>query len=228
MITNGACGPARASVMRDQPVTLDVPRVATNTVRMLPVFFNDRDGDTFQMLSGEVAYLKLSTIRNEDLPGYLARLSGVKSLVVDIRDYPSDFVVFTLGQVLVDAPTPFVTFTEPSLSNPGMFAFGQPLQLQPAQPHFGGRVAVLVDESSISNAEYTAMALRASPRARVYGRQTAGADGNVSTVVLPGNLAATMTGIGVFNADRTPTQRRGSEARRRVSRHRRGTSGRAR
>jgi C-terminal processing protease CtpA/Prc len=118
-------------------------------------------------------------------------------------------VVFTLGQALVEEAVPFVVFTTPSLDNPGLFSFGQPLRMQPAQPHFGGRVAVLVDESSISKAEYTAMALRASPRARIYGRQTAGADGNVSNVGLPGDLAASMTGIGVFNPDRSPTQRLG-------------------
>ncbi|MBX5463909.1 MAG: hypothetical protein IRZ28_22840 [Steroidobacteraceae bacterium] len=47
---------------------------------------------------------------------------------------------------------------------------------------------ILVDESSISSSEYTAMALRASPRAVVMGSTTAGADGNISPFALPGGL----------------------------------------
>jgi peptidase S41-like protein len=209
MLTTGACGAARAGVLRDAPLDLDVQRVAPQSMRMAPVVMNDREGDTFQTLPGDVAYLKLSSIKLDDVPGYVERLAGAKVLVIDIRNYPSAFVVFALGQALVDEPTPFVIFSMASLGNPGQFGFGSMLSLTPAQPHFGGRVAILVDESSISNAEYTAMALRASPRARLYGRQTAGADGNVSTIPLPGGLAASMSGIGVFYPDRSPTQQRG-------------------
>jgi C-terminal processing protease CtpA/Prc len=68
---------------------------------------------------------------------------------------------------------------------------------------------VLVDEASISNAEYTAMALRATPNAIVVGSTTAGADGNVSPVPLPGGLRSMISGIGVFYPDKTPTQRVG-------------------
>jgi C-terminal processing protease CtpA/Prc len=53
------------------------------------------------------------------------------------------------------------------------------------------------------------MALRAGPGAIVVGSTTAGADGNVSTVPLPGGLQSWISGIGVFYPDRKPTQRVG-------------------
>ena len=68
---------------------------------------------------------------------------------------------------------------------------------------------ILVDERSLSQSEYTAMAFRAAPNAIVVGNQTAGADGNVSNIVLPGGYAAGFSGIGVFYPDKTPTQRVG-------------------
>jgi C-terminal processing protease CtpA/Prc len=43
----------------------------------------------------------------------------------------------------------------------------------------------------------------------VIGSTTAGADGNVSTVPLPGNLSSYISGIGVFYPDNRPTQRVG-------------------
>ena len=53
------------------------------------------------------------------------------------------------------------------------------------------------------------MAFRAVPNALVAGSTTAGADGNVSAISLPGGLRATISGIGVFYPDRTATQRVG-------------------
>ena len=53
------------------------------------------------------------------------------------------------------------------------------------------------------------MALQASPHAVVIGSQTAGADGDISTVVLPGDIRAAITGLGVFYPDGKPTQRVG-------------------
>jgi len=67
----------------------------------------------------------------------------------------------------------------------------------------------LVDEVSQSQAEYTAMAFRSTPRSIVVGSATAGADGNVSTIVLPGGLSTMISGIGVFYPDKKPTQRVG-------------------
>jgi C-terminal processing protease CtpA/Prc len=50
----------------------------------------------------------------------------------------------------------------------------------PAEPNYAGKVVILVDEVSQSQAEYTAMAFRASPHAVVVGSTTAGADGETS------------------------------------------------
>ena len=66
-----------------------------------------------------------------------------------------------------------------------------------------------MDERSLSQAEYTAMAFRAAHGAIVVGSPTAGADGNVSFIPLPGGLRSTISGIGVFYPDKEPTQRIG-------------------
>ena len=53
------------------------------------------------------------------------------------------------------------------------------------------------------------MAFRASPHSVVVGSTTAGADGNVSAIPLPGGLSSRISGIGVFYPDHRPTQRVG-------------------
>jgi C-terminal processing protease CtpA/Prc len=129
--------------------------------------------------------------------------------VVDIRNYPSEFVVFALGGHLVTERTEFARFTTADPRNPGAFLWGSPVALEPLEPTFTGTVVILVNEVSQSQAEYTAMALRASPNALVAGSMTAGADGNVSPIPLPGGISSMISGIGVFYPDRTPTQQVG-------------------
>jgi C-terminal processing protease CtpA/Prc len=53
------------------------------------------------------------------------------------------------------------------------------------------------------------MAFRAAYGAIVVGNTTAGADGNVSPFVLPGDLRTMISGIGVFYPNKAPTQRIG-------------------
>ena len=47
------------------------------------------------------------------------------------------------------------------------------------------------------------------PGAVVVGSTTAGADGNVSSIPLPGGLNTMISGLGVFYPDHRPTQRVG-------------------
>jgi len=74
---------------------------------------------------------------------------------------------------------------------------------------YQGKLVVLVNENSQSQAEYTAMAFRAGKNTTIVGSTTAGADGNVSTIVLPGGLRTMISGIGVYYPDGTKTQRVG-------------------
>jgi C-terminal processing protease CtpA/Prc len=206
----GACAPAELTVMRGSSrIDVRTERIPLAEIDQRILSTHDRPGETFQWLADDVAYLKLSTIRQADIPAYLDSLQRARGLVVDIRNYPGEFVVFTLSGHFVREPTEFARFTAPDLQNPGSFVMGMPLSLQPLEPHFGGPIAVLVDEATISQAEYTAMALRAAPQAFVVGSTTQGADGNVSTLPLPGGLSSTFSGLGVFYPDGSPTQRIG-------------------
>jgi C-terminal processing protease CtpA/Prc len=53
------------------------------------------------------------------------------------------------------------------------------------------------------------MAFRSAPGAIVVGSTTAGADGNVSPIPVPGGFRTAISGIGVFYPDKKPTQRVG-------------------
>jgi hypothetical protein len=202
----GPCGTSELTVDREGVIeTLAVERRDERP----PQYVHDLPGETIRMLSENVAYLTLSSFDAARVDEYLEVMAGAKALVIDIRNYPADFAVFSLGQHLVDRPTDFARFISGRMNAPGAFAWGPTVSLDPREPHFAGRIAILVDEASMSQSEYTAMAFRAAPDAVVVGSTTAGANGNVATFALPGGLVSSISGIGAYYADGSPMQRIG-------------------
>lgn len=208
-MTRGECGKATIRVSRNNTaIEINSERVPPGDLNAT-AYTHDLPGETFRLLSKDVAYLKLSNVKADQAAKYVELAAGTKGLIVDIRNYPSEFMVFALGTLLIDQKTDFVRFTQGDLSNPGAFHWGAPLSLTPQQPRYPGKVVILVDELSQSQAEYTTMAFRSSPRAKVIGSTTAGADGNISMIPLPGGFRSMISGIGVFYPDKKPTQRIG-------------------
>ena len=205
----GSCSEAALGVRRESgELTIKTTRLAMSEIRFERT--HDLPGDTFRLLSEDVAYLKLSSVKVADTPKYIESAAKTKGLVIDIRNYPSEFVVFALGSLLVEKQTPFVIFTRGDPANPGAFRWdGEVISLRPAKPYYSGKIVILVDEMSQSQAEYTTMAFRSVPGAIVVGSTTAGADGNVSPILLPGGLRSMISGLGVFYPDKRPTQRVG-------------------
>jgi len=209
-LTRGTCGAAGVVVRRGTTrMALDSTRVPPASLNFSATYTHDRPGDAFQMLTNDIAYLKLSAVKTAESANYVQAAASTKGLVIDIRNYPSEFVVFTLGQLLVSTLTPFARFTAGDTTNPGAFHWNAPISLTPQQPHYSGKVVILIDEVTQSQAEYTTMAFRTAPGAIVIGSTTAGADGNVSTVLVPGGFSSYISGLGVFYPDRRPTQRVG-------------------
>ena len=209
-VTQGPPGRVRVTGERGSSTfELQPERVSISNLDRMAGSTNDLPGETFQLLTADVAYLKLSSVKAAQCSEYIRKAAGAKVLVIDIRNYPSEFVVFALGSHLVSQTTEFARFTRAEGTNPGAFLFTPPIALRPAPPFFDGSVVILVDESSQSQAEYTAMAFRVAPHVLVAGSTTAGADGNVSPIMLPGGLRTMISGLGVFYPDRRPTQQVG-------------------
>lgn len=186
---------------------LQEQRTAQTSTRVRPS--RDLPGETFRLLTPEIGYLTLSSLEVARIPAILTSAEGTRGLVIDLRCYPKEFLVFELGQHLVAEPTEVAVFTQSVPSNPGAFVRKNPVVLKPSEPRYGGRLAILVDETTQSQSEYTAMAFRAAPGALVIGSTTAGADGDVATLPLVGGFSTRITRLGVFYPDGRPTQRVG-------------------
>ncbi len=211
-LVQGPLGLCELRVLRGgEEIELSVERMDYRKINHKRHRWHTLQGEAYRILPSGVAYMALETIKRDSVTTWIehAIKHDVKGLILDCRSYPSDFPIFQLGNHLVAEPTPFVTFTIADKSNPGTFTWLDYLKLTPAKPHFDRPLVILVDEISMSSAEYHALAFRAAPQAIVMGSTTSGADGNISRFSLPGNLNTVISGIGIFDANHGPTQRVG-------------------
>jgi C-terminal processing protease CtpA/Prc len=179
----------------------------------MPFFNHHKKSDfsetSYRFVSDNIGYVNLKNMRNADIERIKTEFIGTKGIILDIRNYPNLFLPFSLGGYFVQEKTPFVKFTTGNLNSPGEFNFEPPVSISPSEKTYSGKVVVLVNELTQSRAEYTAMAFQASPNTIVIGSTTAGADGNMSFISLPGGLKTAFSGIGVYYPDGKETQRVG-------------------
>ncbi|MDX1830522.1 MAG: S41 family peptidase [Lutibacter sp.] len=188
----------------------------TKTLKLYPKdslniyrWYRKSDDKSFKMLDNNIGYVTLQNIKEEDISKIKKEFKGTKGIIIDIRNYPSTFVPFSLGSYFVFSSTPFVKFTNGNVDNPGEFIFTSNLKILSQGKTYKGKLVVLVNELSQSQAEYTSMAFRAGDNTTIIGGTTAGADGNVSAIMLPGGLRTMISGIGVNYPNGEETQRIG-------------------
>lgn len=188
-----------------QPLRLTVPCVA---VGQLPPATPAPADSTYRFLTPEVGYIDMARITRAGLPNIMRAFAHTKGIVIDQRNYPGEFVSWLLPTYFLERPTVFAKYTAVDASCPGRFVWLPADTLRAVGPGraYRGRVVVLLNESSRSQAEFTAMGLRASDHCILLGSQTAGADGDVSRLTLPGGLKVIVGGLGVYYPDGRETQ----------------------
>jgi C-terminal processing protease CtpA/Prc len=199
-----------------QKQQVNVPTYERKNLRMYHWYKVDSTQKCYKLLDGNIGYITLANIKQEDIPKIKKAFAATKGIIIDIRNYPTTFVPFSLGSYFVTEPTSFVKFTTGNPDNPGEFVFREGAKITSENNRYTsgkggykGKLVVLVNENSQSQAEYTAMAFHAVKNATIVGSTTAGADGNVSSIVLPGGLRTMISGIGVYYPNGKETQRVG-------------------
>jgi len=162
---------------------------------------------SYKLLNDSIGYVTLATAKLTDLKTIFKTFENTKGIVIDIRNYPADFMTFEMAKYIKPAPSAFVKFTNGNINNPGLFTFKYDVSNGVKnKDYYKGKIVILIDERTQSSAEYQTMALRTAPNAIVMGSQTAGADGNVSMIWFPGGFGSYISGIGVFYPDGKETQ----------------------
>ncbi|MDP4221470.1 MAG: S41 family peptidase [Bacteroidota bacterium] len=172
-----------------------------------PWHTQDRSG-VWKILPGNIGYVNMGILNVGQVPEMMKDLANTKGIVFDVRNYPHGSM-YAIGEYL-GKKKPFVYFTIPDVTNPGyLFKSDKNMMECGGEERYHGKIAILANEKTQSHAEFTIMSFQVVPGAKTFGSQTAGADGNISTIPLPGGVNTIFTGLGVFYPDGRRTQQVG-------------------
>ena len=167
------------------------------------------DSVCYKDLGDSIGYVSMDDITKEWVERIADTLHTTKGLILDLREYPNETVNYKLYSVLSDKSRPFFKATCPDMSNPGAFGWTKPGYTGKGKQAYKGKIAILISEQSQSHAEFCTMMYRTLPNNIVIGNTTAGADGDVVGIQLPGGINSYFSGIGIYYPDGTETQRVG-------------------
>ena len=165
--------------------------------------------ERFKILDNNIGYVDMGLLNKKNINAMTEKLQSTKAIIFDMRNYPNntweEISKFLNGQEKI-----FAIYTKPDLTYPGRFKWSGNSTCGSNNPnHYKGKIVLLLNEISASQAEWTAMCFQTAGNTTIIGSQTAGADGNVSGIDYIPAFHSQFTGIGVYYPDRQETQRIG-------------------
>lgn len=151
-----------------------------------------------------VVYFDLNGASEAELEEHLERMSGADAVVFDLRGYPSDGA-YRLIAHLIDAPVRSPRWMVPLVTRPGGEGWdwseaGRWL-IAPREPRIRGEVVFLTGAGAISYAESIMGIVEHERLGTIVGSPTAGTNGNVHQLELPGGSIVLWTGMRVLKHD---------------------------
>lgn len=191
------------TVLRDgQELELSV-RYGERTPRM-------QTAETFyQVTEGNIALISPGIPDTPEGSLELANtLSRTDGLIIDLRQYPVSSAVYVLEGYLLEADSASLVFGMPSESVPGAY-------IKVTNVHGGSRrydkpvVILMCNDSSQSAAETAITIFRQAEGAITMGDHSAGGNGTIALLPLPGGLDMTFSSLAVYTPEGERTQRTG-------------------
>ena len=149
-----------------------------------------------------IFYVDLQRITDEDFRAAVNRLAGARGIVFDLRRYPN----LGLGPLrhLAASPLRSAPLRVPRVTLPDRQAFrfeDSAWTIDPSSPRLTGRIAFLTSGAAISYAETYMGIVDRYRLAEIVGGPTAGTNGNVNVIGLPGDAQIVWTGMQVLKHD---------------------------
>jgi len=178
--------------------------------------YEDREAD--------VAVIRAGYFFDKDLPGekglaaFSDKLQAKKAIILDMRKYPAapGLFYYYLPMALGRPAFQFAQYLAADFNNPGVFKNRPALEtflskdIKPKVPLYKGKIVILTNEHTQSMGEwYTMMLSQINANTTILGSETAGADGDLKRLNLPGGYQFLFTGIGIFHLNGKETQRIG-------------------
>jgi C-terminal processing protease CtpA/Prc len=180
--------------------------------RTLNYLRHERTTPVFGTLPEGFGYMDLARLTVAEVEKAFETIKGTRAVIMDMRGYPKG-TAWAIAPRLVEKKVAAAQFRRPEphgvfLDWPSQCAFDQ--MTEPGGPwRYTGKVVVLINEEAISQSEHTCLFLEAAANATFIGSPTNGANGDVTTTILPGGITVNFTGHDVRHADGRQLQRVG-------------------
>jgi hypothetical protein len=163
-------------------------------------------------LNDGIWYVDVGRTNEKEFTDALPRLAKARGLIFDLRGYPNISLTAPLANLtekVMEGPPAFLPVVlYPDRKWMG-FIQGRSLGIEPALPLLRAKAVFLTDARAISAAETFLGIVRQYKLGTILGEPTAGTNGNVRVMGLPGGYEIRFTGIKVLNYDGSQFHGRG-------------------
>lgn len=170
-----------------------------------PLSYLPTDDDRpFERLEGGVWYVDLRRADMAEITRRIDDLAAAPGVIFDLRGYPNGN--HEVLRHLIDGPVRSAQWRVPRTVHPdrdpiaGYRTSGR-WTLDPKAPRIRGKVAFLTDHRAISYAESVMGIVEHHGLGAIVGGPTAGTNGNINALVLPGGIQMLFTGMKVIKHD---------------------------
>jgi C-terminal processing protease CtpA/Prc len=197
---------------------VEVPRSFGNADRAKMFAATQRTTPVVQVLPSGYGYVDLARLQAGEVEKMFETIKDTPAVVFDMRGYPNGTgwpiaprlsekrqpVAALFSRPLLEA----TSLSDSELAETPSYTFAQRIPERKGDA-YRGKVVMLINEDAISQSEHTCMFFEAATDVTFVGTPTTGANGDVTFMVLPGNLAVSFTGHNVRHADGRQLQRVG-------------------
>lgn len=163
-----------------------------------------------KILNNNIGYINLLTLKRLEIADVMKKFANTEGIIIDIRNYPQERVLEMLASYFVKEAKEYVKFSVQNFQNIGEFRFVKnKFEIKSNGKLYDNKIVVIVNEITQSQAEFTAMAFKVGVNTTIIGSQTAGADGDITELNLPGNLKIYFSALGIYYPNGDETQRIG-------------------
>lgn len=145
---------------------------------------------------GNKIYLNVRLVRKPEID---FAFDNYDTIILDLRINIRTGLQYDICNRLFAKPMKYGLFTMPDLNNPGKFiSKNNYLCGKLNKKPFTGCLYVIINENTMSQGEAACMMFSLYKNSRLIGRNTKGANGNVTNISLPGKIQTRFSGVGVY------------------------------
>jgi hypothetical protein len=177
-----------------------------------------RTNPVVEVLPSGFGYVDLARLQVGEVDAMFEKIKDTKAVIFDMRGYPNGTAWAIAPRLTDKTAVGAALFSRPLLTANSLgssdvlggaeFLFTQPIPERKGDV-YRGKVVMLIDEWAISQSEHTCLFFESATNVTFIGMPTAGANGDVTNLVLPGEIFVNFSGHAVRHADGRQLQRLG-------------------